>query len=359
MADQASNRVFTLMRREMQEHNSGLLWTPVITGVLLILLMAASVVLANRISAVGDTLLRVMLQEESIAGMSITINIDDDESADDGLEPPRPLDPSNEQFTIETETGPVDEEAWNFSREWNFTPKARDKNVEVDDERLENLNPALNVLHVIFLFVLLIATVNYLLGSLYNDRKDRSILFWKSMPVSEWEEVLAKLGVALLVAPAIAFAVLAVTQIAYVLLAMLLVSRMGYAPMDTVVANIEFAPLFLGQIGGWLLAILWVAPVYAYLMLASAGARRSPFMLAVTPVAALLILEGVFLGSNFVGQAIVNHIPHNISGRSAVALHFGIPDLGSLNYLSMVLGLLFTAGALWATVYLRRYRFEI
>jgi hypothetical protein len=359
MAEQASNRVFTLMRREMQEHSSGLLWTPVVTAILLILVMAASVVLANRIAAVGDTLLRVMLQEESIAGMSITINIDDDDGDLEPPWPPEPGEPPAPQITIETETGPVDEEAWNFSREWTFTPKAGSDDTEGDEERLENLNPALNVLHVIFLFVLLVATVNYLLSSLYSDRKDRSILFWKSMPVSEWEEVLAKLGVALLVAPAITMAVLTLTQIAYVLLAMLLVSRMGYDPMAVVVSNIEFAPLFLGQIGGWLLAILWVAPVYAYLMLASAGARRSPFMLAVTPVAALLILEGVFLGSNFVGQAIINHIPHYISGRSAVALHFGIPDLGSLNYLSMVLGLAFTVPALWAAVYLRRYRFEI
>jgi ABC-2 type transport system permease protein len=78
------------------------------------------------------------------------------------------------------------------------------------------LNVMLSVLHGILLLVLLFTTFNYLLGSLYDDRKDRSILFWRSMPVSEREIVLSKFVMAMVVAPLIYIAVSLLLQLAYV-----------------------------------------------------------------------------------------------------------------------------------------------
>ena len=44
----------------------------------------------------------------------------------------------------------------------------------------------------------------YCLAALFDDRKDRSILFWKSLPISDRDTVLSKLITASLVAPIIA-----------------------------------------------------------------------------------------------------------------------------------------------------------
>ena len=100
------------------------------------------------------------------------------------------------------------------------------------------------------------------------------------------------------------------------------------------------------------------APLYAWLMVASAGARRSAAFLAVAPPVGLILLEEFFLGTEMVRSAIGNHFPH-ASNSSAIAFYMSGPNWGAVNYLSLVLGLVFTALALWVVVYLRRYRWEI
>ena len=338
MADRTPSRLFTLVQRELQEYKTSLVWTPVVTALLLTLLMAVSVVLANRISVMGDAILQVIMLEDSAGSMNISIQIDDD-------------DPNggSYSYTIETEES-LREEDWNFSREWTFNPTTRAKAESEPDDRVDNLNPMLSVLHNILLLVLIVVTINYLLSTLFDDRKDRSILFWRSMPVSEWEEVLAKLGVALVVAPVIYIAVSILMQLAYVALAMLLVWRMDLDPVRLVLGNIEFGTLLFHQLSGWVLTALLVAPLYAWLLLASAGARRSAAFLAVAPPLGLILLEEFFLGTEMVRSAIGNHIPH-ASDSGSIAFHTARPD--------WALGLVFTAAALWVAVYLRRYRWEI
>ena len=343
-----SHRVFTLVQRELQEYKNSLFWTPVAIALSLAVIMLLSVLLANRISVMGDAIMQVIVHEESVSGMNITIHLNDD--GDDSV---------SYEYRVEQQEGPVDEDDWNFSREWNFKSKVEPDSQEQVGMKVESLNPMLNMLHSFMVMILVLVTANYLLGSLYNDRKDRSILFWKSMPVSEWEEVLSKLAVALVVAPAIFIAVSILTQLACVVLAMLMVWRMDMDAFQSILGNIDFVPLFLNQIGGWVLTALWVAPAYAWLLLASAAARRSPFMLAIAPVIGLMVIEGVFLGTEYVATAVVNHLPHITDGGSAAGFYFYGPDWSSLNFMGIVLGLLFAAAALGAAVYLRRYRFEI
>ena len=141
------------------------------------------------------------------------------------------------------------------------------------------------------------------------------------MPVSEWEEVGIKLGVALFVVPAIFIGISLLGQVLVVLLAMLTVWRMELDPFTLVLANVDFVKLVIDQVGGWLLSALWIAPVYCWLLLASAGARRSPFMLAVAPVIGLVVLERVFIGTSHVTSAIGSHLPHYSEDGTSVALH--------------------------------------
>lgn len=351
MARSRKVRLFTLVQRELQEYKVSLVFTPVTIGLVLSVLMLGSVLLANRITVMGDTVLDIIISEKSI-GPVITINIDDPDD-----EPEAESLPGVEMLP---DVSGADEDEWNFSREWRFEPNKREKRTGTfDTQEVGSLNAVLHVIHGFLLLIMIIITVNYLLSCLFSDRKDRSILFWRSMPVSEWEEVLVRLGVALLVAPAIYIAVSLVTQVAFVLLAMLLVWRMDMDPYDTILGNIEFSSLLLQQVGGWLLTALWVAPVYAYLMLASAWAKRSPFLVAIAPVLALVVGEGILLGTDFVGTAIKNHIPHYIGGESVVGFYINNAFWAEIDYLSLMMGLVFAVAAVVASVYLRRYRFEI
>ena len=347
MAEAPSTKLFTLVQRELQEYKNSLCWTPVAIAFLLILMMLGSVLLANRISVMGEAVLQVILQEQTASGMNITIHIDSDDETGDSVE-----------YTVEEEIGAVDDDAWDFDREWTFNPRGGPDLADELDEKLDSLNPVLNAVHILLLLVLVFVIANYLLGTLYTDRKDRSILFWRSMPVSEWEEVLSKFAVALVIAPGIFIAVSLLTQFAVVLLSMLLVWRLEMDPYQLVLGNIDFGRLLFDQVGGWILTALLIAPACAWLLLASAAARRSPFMLAVGPIIGLIVLEQVFLGRGYIVGAISRHVP-SLSETSPLGFYVNGPNWGAVDGLSIIAGLIFCALLLWLTVWLRKYRWEI
>ncbi len=355
MANSISSRWFTLIQRELQEYRVSLLWTPLCIALLLSGAMLLSVLLAGRISAVGEAVLEVVLQDESISGMNISIQIDDDAPADSEI-----------NYRIEEDVEPLPEGAWNFSREWRFDPP-EDSDGDRDSDRApiepsasggDSFNPMLQIISALLMLALVLVTVNYLLGSLFDDRKDRSILFWKSMPVSEWEVLGSKLAVALVVAPLVFLAASVIAQVACTLLAMLLVWRMDMDPFQQILGNVEFVSLWLSQIGGWLLVALWVAPVYLWLLLASAAARRSPFWLAVVPPVLAMVLEQTLFGTEYLLAAIGAHMPFSTPGISLSADELpgalGVPSLWNL-----LAGLAVAALLAFATVWLRRHRWEI
>lgn len=369
MSDRFSARWFTLVQRELQEYRVSLIWTPLLVAGALAVVMLAGVLLANQFSNLGQVLLQAVMQEESSEGLNFKIGVVVNDNGnrvtvvttENAAGAASLAGPVREDYQIEAAPELVDEQLWDFSADWTFSPVpplAADGRGR-DAAPVDSLNPLLQVVHIFMLIILIFVSVNYLLGCLYNDRKDRSILFWRSMPVSTRDEVLAKLVVALLVAPAIFIAASVLAQLATVLLAMLLVLRMGMDPFAVVLGNIQFGRLLLDQLGGWLLTALWVLPVYAWLLLASAGARRSPFMLALAPVLGLFLLEAMLLGSSHFGAAVKNHLPHLSSGDSAVGFYLLGPDWVNQDYLGLVLGLLVAAALLAATVWLRRHRWEI
>ena len=354
MASARSLRLFALLQKEVQEYRFSLLLLPFILAGVLSVLMLLSVVLANRITAMGDTFLQVVMADQMGISPVITVNLGDDEDTD--AAPPEVVDPSG--MRVEDLAEPLPEEEWNFDREWRFEPQQRDK-PEYEAETVGSLNPALHLVHSLLMIVLVLATISYLLGSLFNDRKDRSILFWKSMPVSEWEEVLTRLAIAIVVAPAIYIGVSLLLQLVFVLLSMLLVWRMELDPFEIILGNIRVADLLVKQIGGWLMTALWVAPAYAWLMLASAWARRTPFMVAFAPVVALVLLERLLLGSDFTLTAVSNHLPHFLGGQGTGGFYFHSLFWKQFDFFSLFCGLVFAAVSLAACVYLRRYRFEL
>lgn len=131
------------------------------------------------------------------------------------------------------------------------------------------------------LAVLTFVVFFYALGSLYDDRRDRSVLFWKSLPLSDAQMVLSKLAWALLLAPLLALAVGVLTGVAFWLIAAMTSTVNGIPGGSGVLTHSH--PLRI--IGNVLLAfpvqIMWSLPTVGWLMLCSAWAKRFPFLWSV------------------------------------------------------------------------------
>jgi len=145
-----------------------------------------------------------------------------------------------------------------------------------------------------------IVGVFYCLDALHGERRDRSILFWKSLPVSDVTVVLSKASIPMVILPLFTFVLTVATQLIMVLHSTLVMPASGVS----VAALWGHLPLF--QM--WLMLFyhlmtvhaLWHAPVYAWLLLVSSWARRVPFLWAVLPPLAIGVLEWVvFRTSHF------------------------------------------------------------
>jgi ABC-2 type transport system permease protein len=151
-----------------------------------------------------------------------------------------------------------------------------------------------------YLTAIILATM-YLLDCLYAERRDRSILFWKSLPVSDTRTVLAKLLVGLVLVPLGTFVLAALTSLlASAILALrLALAGPGAAPLWDSATWLRTQGLMLYTL---LAALLWYAPYAAYLMLASAWARRWPSAWAIIPPILLGLFEYMIFGTHYVRQ---------------------------------------------------------
>jgi ABC-2 type transport system permease protein len=136
-----------------------------------------------------------------------------------------------------------------------------------------------------------IVSVFYSLDALYGERRDRSILFWKSLPVSDLTAVLAKASIPLLVLPVMAFAITVVTEVIMLLMNSTVLLANGLSVAAYWDRLQLFRTMFMLLYHLVTAHMLWYAPLYAWLLLISAWARRAPFLWAVLPPAAIGIFE--------------------------------------------------------------------
>jgi ABC-2 type transport system permease protein len=223
--------------------------------------------------------------------------------------------------------------------------------------------------------VLGIVAFFYAIDSLYSDRRDRSVLFWKSLPISDTETVLSKFAVAAILIPLIALAASLVAQ--------LVIAAGGSVrlAMNGLPGGLMWAPEAL--LGGFTVALLWCvtamlwySPVVGYLMLASAWAPRGPFLWAVLPPVALWVLERVVVGSEHVGDFITDRLfgmyrllgTRKEGGIGELERSDELSDIGNLDLVGSLrefyaspelwLGVVAAALLLAAAMWVRRYRDE-
>lgn len=201
----------------------------------------------------------------------------------------------------------------------------------------------------------------YCLDALYGERRDRSILFWKSLPVSDTTTVLSKAIVPLAILPPIIFAVAVVTQFIMLLISSAVLASSGLAGTTWENFNLlrESVVLFYGLI----VIALWHAPIYGWALLISGIARRATFLWAVIPPIAIGIFEKITFNTSYFSSMLKNRLLGAGNTAFDFQMHRSISvDLGQLTpgrFLmtpGLWIGLVFAALFIAAAIRLRRYR---
>ncbi|MDE1898677.1 MAG: ABC-2 transporter permease [Xanthomonadaceae bacterium] len=133
----------------------------------------------------------------------------------------------------------------------------------------------------------------YLLSALYDERKDRSILFWKSLPVSDRDTVLSKVVTATVLAPVIAMIVALAAYFAVLILLSLFALLHGGNPVTLLWLPSHPLLMLVKLVIALPLNALWALPTVGWLLLCSSAVRAAPFLWAVLLPLAAGVLNGV------------------------------------------------------------------
>ncbi len=199
----------------------------------------------------------------------------------------------------------------------------------------------------------------YCLDALNTERRDRSILFWKSMPVSDLTTVLSKAAVPIVAIPAVAYALAIATQAILLVIAGVGL-RSGGADFATLYDRLPVGVMVVSFAYGVAVHALWYAPLFALMLLVSVLVRR-PFLWIVVPAIAVQLLEKIAFGTNYSGAFIKYRLVGGMTEAFAPgAMQHPITQLSQLDPVRFVtspglwLGLLAAALFLYGAARVRR-----
>ena len=332
----ATHKFGLLLKREFWEHKGGFFWSPIWAGGISLLLTAMAAI-------TGEVMLRRardLGEGVNVNGSHMTIN-----GLDLGM--------------LTSKMSPED---------------MRQLGGAVNASLLvSSLWPFIAMTFVVFF---------YCLGALYDERKDRSVLFWKSLPLSDRETVLSKVASATVVAPVIASVVALLTMFGFLLLSRLLVLAHGGNPALLLWgpgSPLSIAAQFIAAIPVY---ALWSLPTVGWLLLCSAWARSKPFLWALMiPVFAGVIvswfdimqvfdLQSTWFWKNVVARLLLGTVPgswFNVAHFDAIEVHGPEAFSQVVNLQAMYsvlltpqlwLGVLAGAAMIFAAIRLRRWRDE-
>ena len=173
-----------------------------------------------------------------------------------------------------------------------------------EQERGAFIAALLSVFSGLFVLGMWILIVFYSLDALYAERKDRSILFWRSLPVTDAETVLSKLLTAVIVVPLITFAFIAATHLCVLFVTSFWVGGRGADGWQLVWASAPLLDVWAATLIFVVALAIWLSPFVGWFLLVSAYTKRSPLLMASLPVIVLPILERNVLGSTLLFDAI-------------------------------------------------------
>lgn len=322
------NVYLSLIKREFQEHSGLFVWLPAVVtaGLILIMLYTAWKFPPN--SALFEFgLIELVVNEE----------------------------PDAEADTVKRQDYIVDFEAG------RLRPLEQGADTDANGTTVsEIVSESLYGIHMLYQSLAGFVICFYLLYCLYSDRKDRSILFWKSMPIAEIKNVAVKFLVAVLAVPLIATAFSWVVELGFLSLVAYMVDRGAPEIWASAWPNIEILPSLVRQAWSPFWIALWMLPINAWLIFSSALARREPFLIALIPIAGVMIIESLVFGTNHISGWIGEHFVY-ISLQSPSLP----PDItqqlygGGLGVADLIAGVVLAGALLGGAVWLRNYRFEL
>ena len=203
-----------------------------------------------------------------------------------------------------------------------FTSLAPAMNAESLKHATEAVASAFAVAFMPVCGILFFVMFFYFTGSLYDDRNDRSFLFWKSLPISDRATVISKAFTGLVTAPLIAIAIATVSGIVLTLIALAFFGVNGVNLVGGVLTESRLYTLPLEFVASLPVYILWALPTAGWLMMVSAWARRLPFLWAVgAPViSGILISWAIWIVGMFGVRGDHSFFWQHIAGRSLLSI---------------------------------------
>jgi len=249
------------------------------------------------------------------------------------------------------------------------------QNLAGDAERRAALLAVLIGNTVPFMIAGAILTVFYCLDSLYAERKNKSILFWRSLPITDAETVISKFLTTALAIPLIAFAVIVVTHLVILAITGMFVSIEGGSSMLLVWKSAPLLDVWTGMLIVTIALPIWFSPFIGWFLFVSAWTKRSPLLMAFLPLILLPTLEYWVLRTHLIWDAMqtrFDQLPifkgikpemffdeeEFIANTDAVSLLAYI-DVGKfLTSPQMWAGVIVCGLLMTAAIYVRRYRDE-
>ena len=287
-----THRFALLLRREYWEHRGGFLWAPAIAGAISLLLTAIFFVIAAIGIRNADSDADILLDD----GTRMSIN-----GLDLGLLADRMSDADKAQLASGIDMTLLLSSAWPY---------------------------------IVMMFVMFF----YCIGALYDERKDRSVLFWKSLPVSDGETVLSKVVSATVTVPLLATLVSIATMLVFALMLSVMVMAHGGNPWELLWGPGNPLAIAVYALAAIPVYALWALPTVGWLMLCSAWARSVPFLWALlVPVLSgafvtmfkvmhLFDLTSNWFWSNIVARVLLGVVPltpHDIARMDGVDIEHG------------------------------------
>jgi ABC-2 type transport system permease protein len=249
------------------------------------------------------------------------------------------------------------------------------QNLAGDAERRAALLALLIGNTVPFIFAGTILTVFYSLDSLYAERKNKSILFWRSLPITDAETVISKLLTTVLAIPLIAFAVIVIAHLIILAIAGIFVSIEGGSSVFLVWKSAPLFDVWAGMLIIMILLPIWFSPFIGWFLFVSAWTKRSPLLMAFLPIVMVPTLEYWVLRTHLIFDAITTRFEQLpifkgidpeiffddqrfVASADAVSLLAYI-DVGKfLTSPQMWAGVVVCGLFITAAIYVRRYRDE-